>query len=451
MRFGTAKLWLAIACLTCASFLATEIAAGPTGGLFVEGAPGPAPGLPPSLAELVEDVSASVVVLHAVSRQNPRQVLRGTGIVLSDEGYIVTSSALTGAGRQLRAHFRDGSDVPLLPVNQDPNTRVALFEIPAGVPAPKLIPVPLGDSSASRVGEWVLALGQSDGDIPTVAKGLLAGWKGRATGESALGSRQMQVDMPMLSSYAGGPIVDMRGRLIGMISTAESDRAVRRLGLGAILGSGPLALAVPVNDLRESVLRMLERREPPRVQLGVLVDPTRQAGLEKSGVRVDSVKPYSAAAAAGVQAEDILLEFADARLSSFDDLIAAVARTQPGQNIRLLVERAGSPLQLQVAMATDRTLMPQSGSTWGFGFAELDSELSNRFSLRPVKRGIVVTEVDQTGPAARAGLQLGDLILEANRRTLGGNLQQLQQALAAPELLLLVERDGSTRFFLLSY
>jgi len=456
-----ASSWLLL--IACAGHVAAENTARGTaeGPLLVEAEPGEAPELPPSLADLAEDARRSVVILEAIGDPGDRVVSReGTGFVVSERGLVVTTSDLTRGRLQIRGHFPDGSDVPLLPVSQDPETKVALLEIPASYARPELVPVRIGDSESLRTGDWIMILGQSDGDVPTVTKGVFSGLERRSRDSDDLRSSYMRLDLPILSSYAGGPVFDMRGRLVGMLASVRQQPGfpsrfggMPRFG-NFVFAPGPITVALPSNWVRRSVEQLIARREPPRVVLGVVVDPasvrsSSEGSVPEEGARVAEVIPYSAAAAATVSVGDLLVEFDGTRIRSFADLTQSVARTRPGQAVTLVVLRNGERKQLRTAMTTERSWLTERDGSWGFTYAPLDPELRSRFSLADQAGGIAVTDLDPLGAAARAGLQLGDLVLEANRVRLESPAE-LDAALRSAEPLLLIERGGTTRFVVLT-
>jgi serine protease Do len=406
----------------------------------------------PDLAPLVRQLEKSIVRLSAAGLADPSRRSQATAFVISARGYLVTSDALLANARDLRASFQGGPEIPVELVGRDPNTEIALLRVdPARLAAEglALVPVHLGDSGSLRGGDEVLTLGHGDADGSSAAQGIVAGRDLRIGPLGASGARYLRLDMLLVPGFGGAPLVDLRGRVVGIIS---GERLT-----GSELDS--ISFAVPI-EAAKSVLPDLARRKlAPAGWLGVQVQTLSEkvaAGLGlpgNGGALVARVLKDSPAERAQLEQGDVILELDGQPIRASGDLSAQVGRTRPGSEVSVLVLRRGARKKLRAVIEPRLEPVGDGGSRerqgspgWGFQCAELDRELALRLSLPETTRGIVVARIDAGGAAQQAELQIGDAVLAVDGQRIG-SLEALETALRASDApVLMIERAERARF-----
>ena len=388
-------------------------------------------------------------------RETPQRAL-GSGVVISPDGYIVTNHHVVDGAEQITVEFADRRTFPAKLVGNDPPSDLAVLKVEA-----KDLPVlTLGDSDRVRVGDVVLAVGNPLGVGQTVTAGIISA-KGRRTGLSD-GSFEdfLQTDAPINQGNSGGALVNTTGELVGINSQIFSPT-------GGNIGIG---FAIPSNMTRSVTEQLISKGRVRRGQLGVFVqqvteDIAQSLGLkEAKGVIVGSVQKGSAAERAGLQRGDVITAFNGTVVNDANELRNLVAATQPGTDVTLDILRDGREQQVKVTLGElVASAEPARGGEGGGGegggeqgdggklgvtVTPLTPELAARLRLPEDREGLVVTGVEESGPAAEAGLQQGDLIEQANRQPVKTveDLRAAIQGAGDRPLLLLVTRGEGTVF-----
>ena len=268
-----------------------------------------------------------------------REQSLGSGVIVSQDGYIVTNNHVVEGASEIRVLVGDQREFKGRVVATDPRTDVAVVKIAGhGLPT-----IPWGDSDRLQVGEWVLAIGNPFGLNQTVTAGIIS-----ATGRANVGIADyedfIQTDAAINPGNSGGALVNVRGELIG-INTAIFSRSGGYMGIG---------FAIPSNMVREVMEDLIKRGKVTRGWLGVHIqllapDLAKKFGLKEAhGVLVGEVSGGSPAAKAGMNRGDVILELAGKRVEDPEHLRNEVARTEPGKRIPVKIWRGGKEMILQV-------------------------------------------------------------------------------------------------------
>ena len=381
----------------------------------------------------------------------PRTRGLGSGVVVSSDGYLLTNHHVINNATDIRVEFADGRTFTAKLVGSDQASDLALLKIEAA----NLRPLTLGDSDAVQVGDIVLAVGNPLGIGQTVTSGIVSA-KGRSTGVGD-GSYEdfLQTDAPINHGNSGGALVNTKGELIGINSQI----------LSVSEGNIGIGFAIPANMARHVMDELRTEGRVRRAQLGVTVQPVTSdmaasLGLsEARGAIVSSVESGSAAERAGIKRGDVIVSFNDKPVTEFNALRNRVAETKPGSNASVGIVRDGSEKTLTVkldeASATRSARsssgnVPESADQTALGVAvePLTPETAARAGLRRDLNGLLVENVDPDGRAADAGIQAGDVIVEANRKAVTSvdDLRAAVRSATDKPLLLLVHREGRDLF-----
>jgi serine protease Do len=368
----------------------------------------------------------------------------GSGFVISADGLVLTNNHVVDGVDRVRVVFSDGAESDAEVVGQDPKTDLALLR----VERTDLHPLPLGDSDTILPGDWVVAIGSPFGLDHTVTVGIVSG-KGRDIGHGPYDD-YIQTDAAMNPGNSGGPLLDMRGQVVGINAAINPE-------------ANTIGFAVPINLAKEIVPQLRDHGRVTRGWLGVAVQPltpeiARALGLESTqGALVSQVRPGSPAQAADVRRGDVIVAYRGEKIGELRSLPGAVSATRVGEEVELelirdgerrtVVARVGELAEEPLASAPP----PEAGGVehYGLEVQELPRELRERLGLD--EGGVVVSGVEPGGLADRAGLRRGDLILEADRRPVAGipDLARAFESAGEDGTLLLVQRGDTTVFVML--
>jgi S1-C subfamily serine protease len=300
-----------------------------------------------SVIEAVENVGPAVVSV-GVTRRAPEPLRRrglpqlrggGSGVIVTPDGYVLTNSHVVRAGEGIEIGLKDGRSVAGRVLGDDPHTDLALVQVPeSGLPAAKL-----GDSATLRVGQLVIAIGNPLGFQASVTAGVVSALGRTLRAETGrLIENVIQTDAALNPGNSGGPLVDSRGRVVG-VNTA------------IIAGSQGICFAIPINTAIWVVSQLMSHGKVRRAYLGVSgqavdLDRRQLPGHPRengSGVLVTEVHAGTAAAAAGLRPRDVIVGIGDQPVASPDDLQRILGVHAIGQPVIVHVLRESEPIALE--------------------------------------------------------------------------------------------------------
>jgi serine protease Do len=377
----------------------------------------------------------------------PRREVRslGSGFIINPQGYIVTNNHVVDGAKEIRVKLADGRELPATVVGRDPKTDLSLLK----VEATGLTVIPPGDSSELQVGEPVMAIGNPFGLEQTVTTGVVSA-TGRVIGEGPYDDF-IQTDASINPGNSGGPLINARGQAVG-INTSIFTQSGGSVGIG---------FAIPINLAKSVVTQLAEHGHVVRGWLGVSIQPITP-DLAKAmdlrdlhGALVSSVVEGSPAMKAGLKAGDVITEYSGRRVEKAGDLPRAVGETPVGREVPLTVVRDGKAVKLTAKIARlQEPVEMASGSAvpgtprLGLQVQPLTPPVARELGLTD-RPGVLVSGVEDGSPAANAGIQAGDVIVQVDRHPIK-SVEELKKLVdahrAGTPILLLVERHGGALY-----
>jgi S1-C subfamily serine protease len=269
----------------------------------------------------------------------------GSGVIIAPDGYILSNSHVVHDAKRLEVTLADGRTLPARIVGDDPATDLAVIQTTiGGLPAAEL-----GDSETLKPGQLVIAIGNPFGFQATVTAGVVSAL-GRSlrSASGRLIENVIQTDAALNPGNSGGPLVDSRGRVVG-INTA------------IIQGAQGICFAVPVNTARWVAGLLINEGTVRRAYLGVSAESrpihvrvAREHGLPSAmAVGVVAVAEGSPAATAGIEPRDIITHLGETPLSGVDDLQRYLGRAEIGETVSVRLLRRYAPLETRVTLRGD--------------------------------------------------------------------------------------------------
>ncbi|MDH3199679.1 MAG: trypsin-like peptidase domain-containing protein [Myxococcales bacterium] len=364
----------------------------------------------------------------------------GSGVILRSDGYILTNNHVVREATRIDVRLQSGESYLATLIGADPPSDLAVLKIDAT----GLKQAAFASSQDARVGQFVIAIGSPFGLDYTVTTGVLS-----AKGRGGIGANEiedyLQTDASINPGNSGGPLVDLNGDVLG-INTMIIGR-----------GSG-IGFAIPSEIAQRVAKQLIQHGAMKRAWLGVSfqeITPelaSHFGGDFDGGALINAVVPEGPADKAGLKAGDVVVAVGDTKIREGHDLLRTVLRHDVGERLTLKVWRGADTRKVKLVTGErptgdDAQAKPKgsdSGDTLGLSLQEITPMLRQRFRYEGEGR-VFVRGVQPGSDADRAGLQPGDIILQADQRPVQ-SAQDVQLALKDGKALLYVERE-SRRFF----
>lgn len=351
----------------------------------------------------------------------------GSGVIISDDGFILTNEHVVGDADKLSVTLADGREFTAEIKGTDPRSDLAVIKIDA-----KNLPFAgLGDSDAVKLGQWVLAVGNPFGYIlddpePTVTLGVVSALHrslGRGLGRNRDYSDLIQTDAAINPGNSGGPLVNLSGQIIG-INVAIFSTSGGYQGMG---------FAIPSNNAKRIISRLIEGKKILYGWLGVNIQDIDDNlmdyfGLKtKEGALVAKIMQNTPAEKAGLKEGDIIITFNDTPVKNTNELMKAVANAAVGKKAKvdLIRDKQKMSVQVEIGQRPDQideenTMLGQrdeqaEAGTWrGLSVKSLTENITRRYRIQESK-GVIVVDVKPGSPADKGGITPGDVIVAINR------------------------------------
>ena len=400
------------------------------------------PGSGPGFADLIEQVQPSVVTIEvnkaATPRlssfngdpraeeflqrffgfrgQAPQQPQRrvqgvGSGFIVDSDGYIVTNNHVVSGAETVLVRLFDDRQFTAEVVGYDEKTDLAVLKIDAD----ELVFSTLGDSDTTRVGDWVVAIGNPFGLGGTATAGIVSA-RGRDI-RSGPYDDFMQIDAPINRGNSGGPVFNLSGEVVGVNTAIYSPNG----------GSVGIGFAIPANQVRNIVAELKDNGAVDRGWLGVQlqdVDADLAEGLgmdSQEGALVADVVDDSPAQRAGIEVGDVIVSYGGDSVKNAKSLSKMVGASDSGDKVNISVWRNSDVVKMKVKLGDSEALTAATGTDrqfddLGLTLAPLTDSLREQLGIEDMVSGAVVMEVEPGSDAAEHGLRRGDVVVQANRQ-----------------------------------
>ncbi|MGQ0645163.1 MAG: trypsin-like peptidase domain-containing protein, partial [Elusimicrobiota bacterium] len=354
-----------------------------------------------------------------------RQEGMGSGVIVDPRGYFLTNEHVERNADDITVLVRDPElkEYKGKVVGKDPRSDLAVVKIQ---PKGGLSHAVLADSDKVRVGDWAIAVGSPFGLEQTVTVGVVSAVRQSLSIEGMAYSDLLQTDAAINRGNSGGPLINIRGEVIGINTAIYAPT-------GVFAGIG---FAIPSARVRDIMEQLIEKGRVVRGWMGVEIAPlddvaARQFGVpDGKGVLINRVLPGSPAEKAGLARGDVIRRFAGEKVEGPDALMLIVAKTAPKKKVEIVVLRQGKERELALVTGEMPSETAEGGEaapeapaarpdakTWeGARLMNATPALTQRYGLSPQNAGVLVVGLQPGGVAEDMGLVEGDLILSVNRR-----------------------------------
>ena len=447
-------------------------------------------GVPESFADLVENVGAAVVNITTTTKveapvvprgvvpegspfeelfrdfqnpNSPRQRPRnanalGSGFVISSDGFIVTNHHVINGADQITIEFNDGSFRDAVVIGSDENIDIALLKVDSET---NLEFVNFGDSDISRVGDWVMAMGNPLGQGFSVSVGIISAHNRELAGNY---DDYIQTDAAINRGNSGGPLFNMEGQVVG-VNTAILSPNGGSIGIGFSMAS---------NVVEPVVKQLKEFGEVRRGWLGVSIGDLNQDMADALGMAEPRgsivLEVYDGPSKdAGLLASDVIVMFDEKEVGDSGELVRIVGDTTVGRTVDVIVLRQGERIKVSVKLgqrptnkelnakvATPEPAKPNEDAIDGVGLSEITDTLREEYSVDPAISGLIIVSIDEASSAYENGLRKGDIITDVAQKPVNtvkevAELVSSAKSEGRQSVLLLVRREGQPRFIVLKF
>jgi serine protease Do len=377
----------------------------------------------------------------------PRQTIvgEGSGFFISPDGYAVTNNHVVDHAKSVQVTMADGTIYKARVVGTDPKTDLALIKVDGNNDFPY---VQFADH-APQVGDWVIAVGNPFGLGGTVTAGIVSA-SSRDIGSGPYDD-YIQIDAPINKGNSGGPAFDVEGKVIG-INTAIFSPSGGSVGIG---------FDIPADTAKRVIAELKDNGHVTRGWLGVQIQPVTTGiadslGLKKAqGAIVDSAQDGSPAAKAGLQSGDVITAVNGTPVKDARDLARTIGMLAPNASVKLDILRQGESKAIMVTLAQmpdqqQANAGPDAQSP-SHGVPHLGLTVAPAAAVGVGQSGVVVTAVDPDGPAAEAGFEAGNVILDVSGKAVA-NANDIAKALhdaqaqGKHDVLMRVKAGDATHF-----
>lgn len=382
----------------------------------------------------------------------------GSGVIIDSKGIILTNNHVVEGADKVTVELSDGTVLEAKEIHTDPRTDVAVIIVE---PEGSLPMAKMGDSEDLQVGDWVLAIGNPFELNLTVSAGIISG-KGRSLGLVDRGTF-LQTDAAINPGNSGGPLINLDGEVIG-INTAIASRSGGYQGIG---------FAIPINTAKQIAKQLISNGEVRRAYLGVAIAPieadvAEKLGVEpRGGVLIAEVHPNTPAAAADLEAMDVVTKFAGKPVTSPGELqrivegcdvdstqTVTIVRNGEERDVQVVVRALPSDFGRQVSMqpshGDDQSQSSEEGydATTGMQVSELTADVAKQLGYENTQ-GVLVSKVDPTGVAYAEGIREGMVILKVGQKNVNSVeefTQMMEQETLEDGILVLIQTPAGNRF-----
>lgn len=368
--------------------------------------------LPEELRRYFEQLPGSPSPPHGRQGQPGGGV--GSGFIISEDGYIVTNHHVIAGADDIEVGLQNRQSYTATLIGSDARTDLALLKVEAS----DLPVAQLGDSDTLKVGQWVLAIGSPFGFDYTATQGIVSALSRSLPSNDSNYVPFIQTDVAVNPGNSGGPLFDLHGKVVGVNSQIYTRS-------GGYMG---LSFAIPVDVVKNVVAQLRDNGRVTRGWLGVTIQEVSRElaetfGMDRPrGALVAEVSTDSPAAAAGLQAGDIILSFNQKPVASSSKLPAIVGSTAVNSTVPVLIQRSGKEQTLELTVgeldetpSVDQATAIASSDTAGLTLKRLDAEQLETLELT---HGLEVMSVKANSAGAKSSLQKGDVLLSLNRKAL---------------------------------
>ena len=325
----------------------------------------------------------------------------GSGVIISDDGYLLTNEHVISSADEILVKFGDGRSFKAKIVGKDKTSDLAVLKIES---PDKLSFMNLGDSDTVRVGEWVIAIGNPFGLGITVTCGVVSAVKRDLSVDRDTNYRDLiQTDASINPGNSGGALVNSKGELIG-INTA-------------IMPSGQgIGFAIPVNRAKRIVGDLIKYGKVKKISAGLTVQNITKELAEyfnvpQNGILITSVSEGSVAAEAGLVPSDIVTMIDNTKITDVSSFETALEKYSVGQTALFKVLRKGKLSNVRIKFKESKASL----NPLGIEAKTISEKLINKYNLY-IEQGAVIVDIAEDSPLYKAGLRVGDVIIQIGNK-----------------------------------